>query len=294
MSDNAYTNVMASWLLWRAGELAGLLDAEHRSTTVERLGVDGPELARWEAISRSLHVPFHGGVISQFAGYDRLEPLDLDAYRHRYGNIGRLDLILEAEGDAVRRYQVGKQADVLMLLYLLSAEELRAVFGRMGYQLEPETIRATVEYYGTRVTHGSTLSRIVHSWVLTRADRQASWRYFQDALASDVADSQGGTTREGVHLGAMAGTVDILQRCYAGLEARDEALWLHPLLPGELAGLRFAVEFRGNDIVVDVDRRRIRIEAETGRGGPSTLMVSGEPIILRPGQVTEVPIDEMS
>ena len=142
------------------------------------------------------------------------------------------------------------------------------------------------------MTHGSTLSRIVHSWVLARADRQASWWYFHDALACDVADTQG-ETMEGVHLGAMAGTVDILQRCYAGLEAREEALWLHPLLPGELAGLRFTVGFRGTDIVVDVDRRRIRIEAETGRGGPSTLMVSGEPIVLRPGQVTEVPLDEL-
>jgi len=293
VTDNAYTNVMTSWLLWRAGELATLLEAEHRTETVERLGLDGEELARWDAISRNLHVPFHDGVISQFAGYDRLEPFDLDGYRQRYDNIGRLDLILEAEGDAVRRYQVGKQADVLMLLYLLSAEELRAVMGRMGYPLGPEVIRTTVEYYASRVTHGSSLSRIVHSWVLARADRQASWRYFQDALAADVADSQGGTTREGVHLGAMAGTADILQRCYAGLEVRDEALWLHPLLPPELTRLRFGVLFRGNDITVDVDRHRVRIGAAAGRGGPSTVMVSNEPIVLRPGHAADVPIIDM-
>ena len=290
VTDNAYTNVMTSWLLWRAGELATLLEAENRTDVMNRLGIDGPEMARWDSISRLLHVPFHDGVISQFAGYERLEPFDLAGYRERYGNIGRLDLILEAEGDAVRRYQVGKQADVLMLLYLFSAEELRAVLGRMGYPLEPEVIRTTVEYYASRVTHGSTLSTIVHSWVLARADRHASWRYFQDALAADVADSQGGTTREGVHLGAMAGTADILQRCYAGLEVRDEALWLHPLLPPELARLHFNVVFRGNDITVDVDRRRLRIGAAAGRGGPSTLMVSNQPLVLRPGHVSDVPI----
>jgi len=290
VTDNAYTNVMASWLLWRTGELIGLLTAENRTEAAERLGVDDAEIARWDSISRNLCIPFHDGVISQFAGYERLEPLDLEGYRHRFGNIGRLDLILEAEGDAVHRYQVSKQADVLMLLYLLSAEELRAVLGRMGYPLEPEMIKATVEYYAARVTHGSTLSRIVHSWVLARADRQSSWRYFQDALASDVTDSQGGTTREGIHLGAMAGTADILQRCYAGLEIREEALWLHPLLPPQLANLRFGVLFRGNDITIDVDHRRLRIEAEDGRGSPSTLMVSGEPFVLRPGQVAEVPV----
>jgi trehalose/maltose hydrolase-like predicted phosphorylase/beta-phosphoglucomutase-like phosphatase (HAD superfamily) len=292
VTDNAYTNAMASWLLWHAGDLTDLLTAEHRTQAIERLGVDDAEIARWSSISRSLHIPFHDGVISQFAGYERLEPFDLEGYRNRYDNIGRLDLILEAEGDSVRRYQVGKQADVLMLLYLLSAEELRAVLGRMGYPLEPETIRTTVEYYAAKVTHGSTLSRIVHSWVLARADRRSSWQYFQDALASDVTDSQGGTTREGVHLGAMAGTADIVQRCYAGLEIREEALWLHPQLPPQLARLRFGVLFRGNDITIDVDHRRLRIEAKTGRGGPSTLMVSGEPLVLRPGQVAEIPITD--
>jgi trehalose/maltose hydrolase-like predicted phosphorylase len=291
VADNAYTNVMTAWLLWRAGELAELLTAEHRPETAERLGVDGPEVARWQSISRTLHVPFHGGVISQFAGYERLETLDLDAYRSRYGNIGRLDLILEAEGDTVSRYQVSKQADVLMLLYLLSAEELRAVFGRMGYSLEPEMIRDTVDYYAARVTHGSSLSRVVHAWVLARADRQGSWQYFRDALAADVADSQGGTTREGIHLGAMAGTADILQRCYAGLEVRGEALWLHPLLPAEIDSLRFKVWFRGSDITVDVDRHRLRLEAGEGRAGPVALMVSGEPVVLRPGQVAEVALD---
>jgi len=293
VADNAYTNVMTAWLLWRAGELAELLEAEHRTEALERLGVEGPEIARWDSISRDLHVPFHDGIISQFAGYESLEPFDLEAYRHRYGNIGRLDLILDAEGDEVRRYQVSKQADVLMLLYLFSAEELRAVLARLGHPLEPDTIRATVGYYSARVTHGSTLSRIVHSWVLARADRQASWRYFQEALRSDVTDSQGGTTREGVHLGAMAGTADILQRCYAGLEVRDEALWLHPVLPRQLSGLRFRVLFRGNDITIDVDRRRLRVEAAEGRGGPSTLMVSGEPVVLRPGRVAELPIVDM-
>ena len=288
ITDNAYTNVMASWLLWRAGDLADLLAAEHRTEIPDRLGVDAAELARWDTVSRNLHVPFHDGVISQFAGYERLEPIDLDAYRDRYGNIGRLDLILDSEGDAVRRYQVSKQADVLMLLYLLSAEELRHVLARMGYPLEPTSIRRTVDYYAARATHGSTLSRVVHSWVLARADRQGSWQHLQEALAADIADTQGGTTRDGIHLGAMAGTADILQRCYGGLEVRDEALWLHPVMPAQLTGLSFHVWFRGGDLRIDVDPHRARVEAGKGRAHPITLMLSGEPVVLRPGQLVEV------
>jgi len=60
-----------------------------------------------------------------------------------------------------------------------------------------------------------------------------------------------------------------------------------------LTRLRFGVLFRGNDITVDVDRHRVRIGAAAGRGGPSTVMVSNEPIVLRPGHAADVPIIDM-
>ncbi|HMD45291.1 MAG TPA: HAD-IA family hydrolase [Acidimicrobiales bacterium] len=288
VADNAYTNTMASWLLWRAHELGKMLAGEGLTETLDRLGVDDAELKRFDAVSSGLDLPVHDGVISQFAGYERLEPLDLTAYAERYGDIGRLDLILEAEGDSVARYQVCKQADVLMLFYLLSAEELRAVHARMGQRLDPETIQRTIEYYGARTTHGSTLSRVVHSWVLARADRQASWRYFVEALATDVADTQHGTTREGIHLGAMAGTLDLLQRGYTGLEARGESLWLDPLLPTELKELTMDLDFRGHRLNIAIDQHRLRVEAQPRRGGPLSLMLSGEPLPLFPGKTVEV------
>jgi len=290
IDDNAYTNVMAAWVLARAGEVAGLLEHE-AAGVIDQFRLDRGEISLWDRISRQLHIPFHEGVLSQFDGYERLEPLDLQPYRTRYGNIGRLDLILESEGDAVRRYQVSKQGDVLMLLYLMSAEELRAVLGRMGYPFGPELIRGTIDYYAQRVTHGSSLSRVVHSWVMARRDRQASWRYLHDAFAGDISDTQGGTTREGIHLGAMAGTADILQRCYAGLEVRNDALWLNPVLPVELDGLKFDIRFRGNDVSVDVDRRRVRVEFAKGLGPRSTLMLGGEPFVLGPGQAREMAIE---
>ena len=116
-----------------------------------------------------MFVPFHAGVISQFEGYGDLEELDWDRYRDKYGNIQRLDRILEAEGDDVNRYQASKQADALMLLYLMSGTELSEVLDRLGYRFTPEQIPAMVDYYMARTSHGSTLSGVVHSWVLTRA-----------------------------------------------------------------------------------------------------------------------------
>ena len=85
-----------------------------------------------------------------------------------------------------------------------------------------DTIPKNIDYYLKRTSHGSTLSRVVHAWVLARSRREQSWHLFCDALKSDVMDIQGGTTHEGIHLGAMAGTVDLMQRCYSGLETRQD------------------------------------------------------------------------
>ena len=60
--------------------------------------------------------------------------------------------------------------------------------------------------------------------MLVRSDRAPPWLLFNEALETEVADTQGGTTREVIHLGAMAGMVDIVQRCYTGLEVRDDVL----------------------------------------------------------------------
>ena len=220
-----------------------------------------------------------------------MEPLDLDEYRQRYGDIGRLDLILEAQDDSVNRYQVAKQPDVLMLFFLLSAEELRSVLARMGYGLEADTIRRTVDYYAARVTHGSTLSRVVDSWVQSRADRQASWRYYLAASAVDVTDTRGGSTREGIHLGAMAGAVDLLQRCYTGLEARGETLWLNPAMPPEIASLSMGLTFRGRPLSLDLTQDRLSVGIRRERAQPLTVMVREEPLIVYPGRSAEVPLD---
>ncbi|MGZ4562835.1 MAG: trehalose-phosphatase [Mycobacterium sp.] len=154
VDNNAYTNVMAVWVIVRAMEALELLPLSDRLDLLERLGVDGPELDRWDDVSRRMFVPFHDGVISQFEGYEQLAELDWHEYHQRYGNIQRLDRILEAEKDDVNNYKASKQADALMLFYLLSSVELRELFDRLGYQFDPDQIPRTIDYYRSRTSHG--------------------------------------------------------------------------------------------------------------------------------------------
>ncbi|HWB72417.1 MAG TPA: glycosyl hydrolase family 65 protein [Egibacteraceae bacterium] len=285
VDDNAYTNVMAVWVWHRALGLFERLPAYHRDELSERLGVSDEETARWTELTRRLRVPFHDGrIISQFDGYDRLVAFDWDGYRARYGDIQRLDRILEAEGDSTNRYQVSKQADVLMLFYLLSAEELTELLDDLGYQFQPAVdIPANINYYLARSAHGSTLSKVVHSWVLARSDRPRSWRLFVEALEADISDVQGGTTPEGVHLGAMAGTVDLVQRGYTGIVTRDDVLWLEPALPDTLSRLRLKIHYRHHRLDLTIDRTELRLASQPAPVPAIQVGFDGQVSTLEPG-----------
>jgi alpha,alpha-trehalase len=260
LHNNAYTNIMAVWTVQCSLKALDLLAPDRYRELCEALVLRDEELVRWREITQKMRVTFHGdGIISQFEGYEALEEFDWDGYRRKYGNIQRLDRILELEGDSANRYKVSKQADVLMLFYLFSADELGALFKQLGYPFESETIPNSVDYYLQRTSHGSTLSHLVHSWVLARADRAQSWRLFTEALESDVNDIQGGTTPEGIHLGAMAGTVDLVQRCYTGIEMRDEVLWLNPYLPEDLCGLAFSIRYRNHWLRLEITHDVLRV-----------------------------------
>ncbi|MEO3791662.1 pyridoxamine 5'-phosphate oxidase family protein [Nonomuraea sp. B10E15] len=253
VANNAYTNVMTVWLMTLARETAVL---------APQLAPPAAELARWDDVSRRMRVDFHRGVISQFTGYGDLLELDWERYR----GVRRLDRALEADGDDVNRYQASKQADTLMLCYLLGDEQLTAILERLGYAPDPGLISRTISYYLRRTSHGSTLSAVVHAWILARRNRERSWEFFIEALTGDVSDVQGGTTAEGIHLGAMGGTLDLLQSCYLGLELeRGGRLRLDPLVPERLGLVCMPLRYHGRQIFVDADHREARINGTVRR-----------------------------
>jgi len=292
IDNSAYVNVMLAWSLARALDAYRILGENEDVGLWERLDVDDAELEFWDRLRRRLRLCFlDNGLLAQFEGYESLAELDWQAYRAKYGNIGRLDLILESEGDSCVRYRASKQADVLMLLYLFTAEELTSLIEELGYPFDPETIPDTVEYYLARTTHGSTLSRVAHAWVLARGNRRGSWQMLGESLEADLSDTQGGTTREGIHLGAMAGSIDILQRCYTGFDIRGDVLWLHPLLPDELRVLEFDIRYRDHWIHLRCDHKELTVSTKASAAAPIRVDIHGHEYELAAGEWVTVAAD---
>src|SRR6202020_2063590 len=145
-------------------------------------------------------------------------------------------------------YKVAKQADAVMLFYLFSSEELQRLVGRLGYEDGPDTVSNNVAYYDRRTSHGWTLSHVAYAGGLA-------------ALNSDVGDVQGGTTKEGIHVGVMAGTLDLVQRSYMGTQVRDGVLRFDPRLPAPIDGVAFSMQFRRTPLLVRLADGRLTIAA---------------------------------
>ena len=79
------------------------------------------------------------------------------------------------------------------------------------------------------------------------------------ALQSDADDIQGGTTQEGIHVGVMSGTLDVVQRCYAGTNVRDGVLYFDPRLPSQLGGLSFSMQFQQTPILITLTGERLTL-----------------------------------
>jgi beta-phosphoglucomutase family hydrolase len=266
LKDNAYTNMMVAWMFGKAGELLEKMDPAKKDLVFAKLRLAGGETERWNDIASRLNLVISpDGIIAQYDGYFDLKELDFDEYRKKYGNIHRMDRLLKAEGKTPDEYKVAKQADTLMAFYNLSKEEVDSLMERLDYSLPADFLIKNLNYYLARTSHGSTLSRVVHSQLADMTgDHKLSWELYHDALTSDYGDIQGGTTAEGIHAGVMAGTIWVALVSYAGLNLHGDYPCFDPSLPAHWRKISFSFIFRGEEFECEIspDTFRVRIDRE--------------------------------
>ena len=261
LKDNAYTNVMVAWTLLRAQEVIKILPQGHKKRIMKKIKLKEKELKLWDDIIHKINIVANkDGIISQFDGYFGLKDLDWDGYRTEYGNIQRLDRILKAEGKLPDDYKLSKQADVLMMFYLLPISEIEDIFRRLKYPFGKDVLRRNYEYYIRRTSHGSTMSRVVHCYVAQMLKKpKEAWKLFLDVLRSDIYDSQGGTTPEGIHAGVMGGSINLVTKGFAGVRLRDDKILIEPRLPAKWRALKFKFVYKEIEISLAITKRQVAV-----------------------------------
>jgi len=263
LTDNAYTNIMVSWLLDIAFRILDDLPENEKNQVFNKINLSCDETDRWKKITKRLALNISGtGIIEQFKGYFDLKELDWDAYRDKYDNIHRMDRILKSEGRSADEYKLSKQADLLMSYFILGEEKVNEIIKKLGYNLPEDALAENYDYYISRTSHGSSLSRLVHSVLAFQLGREGTgWSLLMEALQSDLNDIQGGTTGEGIHCGVMTGTCYALLCVFAGLDLHHEKLRLNPNLPDHWENMSFNLIYRGNKYYIHIDKDEIKIKA---------------------------------
>ena len=250
VDDNAYTNVMARWNLKRAADAGAEM-------------VDEQERQRWLELADSIVDGYDPstGIYEQFAGFNAHEPLLIAKLAPRLPVAA--DLLLGRE--RIQSTQVVKQADVLMLHYLVPDEVVRG-------SLEPN-----LDFYGPRTAHGSTLSPGVHAALLARAGRLAEALEMLRLTARIDLEDTGHMAAGGLHLAAMGSVWRTLALGFAGLRPAGDALAIDPVLAPGWDTLELRVRFRNSRV-----RVRIRPGAVEASADPpvSALNPAGERVEL--------------
>ncbi len=282
LKNNAYTNMMVVWLFEEIERLRAQLPAATFQAVQEKTGVEATLLDEMAKIKHQLGLEINDeGIIAQFEGYFDLKDLDWAHYKEKYGNIYRMDRILNAEGASADEYKVAKQADSLMIFYNFSKEQVRLILEDLDYDLPADYVERNLQYYLARTSHGSTLSRVVHAQLAAMVDDQElAWKLYQEALYSDYRDIQGGTTAEGIHAGVMAATLFIPLTTFAGLDIRKAHVNFAPNLPEAWSAIRFAMTIRGVQFTIEVTRETLTLTADQD----TTVDVKDQPVALTANQ----------
>ncbi|GAF96535.1 unnamed protein product, partial [marine sediment metagenome] len=123
-----------------------------------------------------------------------------------------------------------------------------------------ECLERNFNYYISRTSHGSTLSRLVHAdLAYTTGKYDLGWQFYLEALKSDLTDIQGGTTGEGIHCGVMAGTVYSALSIFCGLDFSLEVPEICPDLPDNWKSIQFTFLFRGTIYKVAISKTEVKI-----------------------------------
>lgn len=281
VDDNAYTNVMAQWNLERGEETVRLLQERWPGRWVElaeRLGLGVEEPGQWRRLAEAMYTGFDSqtGLFEQFRGYFDLEDIDLAAYEPR---IVPMDVLLGQE--RIARSKVIKQADVVMLIYLL-------------WDRFPSQVReANFRYYEPRTGHGSSLSPSIHALVAARlGGLELAERYFKQAAEIDLANNMGNAAG-GVHAAALGGLWQAAVLGFAGMRLHSDGLAFDPHLPQHWRGLRFRVQRRGQSLLAKVGSSPPTVEARLlGNGNLALALMDGPEVVAAPGRRYQARLDD--
>jgi len=252
VNDNLFTNVMARYNLRLAARVVREMaeqDPAAYAALVERTGLDAGEREAWDRAAEAIHIPFSEAL--------RIHPqdslfLEREVWDLEGTSPDQRPLLLHYHPLVIYRFQVLKQADVVLALFL------------QGNHFTDEEKLADFDYYDPLTTGDSTLSAVVQSIMAAEVGYQDLAReYFEQALFVDLGNLHHNSS-DGVHVASAGGVWTALVSGFGGMRDHDGLLSFDPRLPADWPELSYALQWHGSQLQVTVTREALRLEVRSG------------------------------
>jgi len=270
VNNNAFTNYTAHWNIKKA------------MAYYEELKVEKPEIfARlsekldlevtyqmWEERVDKIYLPQPRTgdlLISQDDTYLDLEVIDLTRYKNQE-NVG--SMFKDYNLEQVNKIQVSKQADIMVLFYLL--EDL----------FSAEVKKANWEYYEPKTLHDSSLSLSTHSVLASdMGDKDMAYGLFRKATEIDLGPNMK-TSDHGIHAASLGGIWQCVINGFGGVRMLNGELRISPKLPDAWSELNFQINWHGDLVRVHITTDELKLEKATSVNEKIELTIHGVPYTL--------------
>ncbi|MFD0673816.1 glycoside hydrolase family 65 protein [Cohnella sp. GCM10027633] len=262
VNNNCYLNLMAKNLFEYT--LQAIADMQEEApeafdALAERLGVTGAEWSGWKRLADDMKIPLNEetGVYEQHDGFFDMPHIDIHAIP-----VTDFPLYHNWSYDRIYRYDMIKQPDVLMFMFLYNQ------------QFSHDSKLANYEYYESRCIHESSLSPSIHSiFAAELGKHEEAYRFFEFATRLDL-DNYNRNTREGLHTTSIAASWMNIVYGFGGLRSDGPGgLILNPTIPSQWSGYSFKFLYQGT--VLSVKTTQSEVEVKAVSGGPVRIRLYG-------------------
>lgn len=240
IDNNAYTNYMAFY------------NVEQALYFMEQYRDEDPALVeKGREFLQRLHLPMPNDelIIPQDDTFLTKPEIDLTPYKQKQGSQA---ILLDYSRQEVNEMQILKQADVVMLLYLIPD------------LFSSEVVSKNLFYYEDHTIHDSSLSKAIHSIVAARCnEKDAAYRFFQEACLIDLGPNPH-SSDEGIHAASLGAIWLAAIFGFANMTIGEDRLAVNPKLPANWSELKFPLSYQGRKLEIRLTHERCEIHKLTG------------------------------
>lgn len=242
VNNNAYTNLLVKENLQNACKIVEWLKSSNKDAFLQlshKINLLKEEPEEWKKAADNMYVPYSAerGIYPQDDSFLYKKPWDIKNTPEE-----KFPLLNNHHPLVVYRYQVSKQADLILALFLLN------------HKFSKEDIRKNFDFYETVTVHESSLSACIFSIVANSIGyHEKAYSYFMRTARLDLDDYHR-DTKAGIHCANMAGTWMSIVNGFGGMNAYEDVLSFNPHLPVQWEEYSFTVNYRGRLLKITVSK----------------------------------------